>query len=244
MNEDAWIMTIIYRICSIIPIFTSHSRLILTCFALLPPFLMVLSLDLVSLLKITWVTGVGVQYIVPALLVHASRQKTAMIKGTNHHQSYFKVEATSKWMIFGYDIWIILPIFWPILLFVSVIIINLLSNWLLTCADWRKNFVCGQCSIQAPLNYYSRRCLKQNYKKEKLKHCEKTEEKSRENIWYSEFTMFFSKIQQTNSLQIWFHQNWPQNRPNHLLDLILFETVVCRCDELSSSLAWLEIVFW
>ena len=128
MNEDAWIMTIIYRICSIIPIFTSHSRLILTCFALLPPFLMVLSLDLVSLLKITWVTGVGVQYIVPALLVHASRQKTAMIKGTNHHQSYFKVEATSKWMIFGYDIWIILPIFWPILLFVSVIIINLLSN--------------------------------------------------------------------------------------------------------------------
>ena len=128
MNEDAWIITIIYRICSIIPIFTSHSRLILTCFALLPPFLMVLSLDLVSLLKITWVTGVGVQYIVPALLVHASRQKTAMIKSTNHHQSYFKVEATSKWMIFGYDIWIILPIFWPILLFVSVIIINLLCN--------------------------------------------------------------------------------------------------------------------
>ena len=106
------------------------------------------------------------------------------------------------------------------------------------------NVVCGQCSIQAPLNCYSRRCLKQNYKKEKLKHCEKTEEKSRENIWYSEFTIFFSKIQQTNSPQIWFHQNWPQNRPNHLLDLILFETVVCRCDELSSSLAWLEIVFW
>jgi len=35
----------------------------------------------------------------------------------------------------------------------------------LTCADCRENcdncssFVCGQCSIQAPLNCYSRRCL-------------------------------------------------------------------------------------
>ena len=155
MNEDAWIMTIIYRICSIIPIFTLSlnrprfsktarnnlqartlaSRLILTCFALLPPFLMVLSLDLVTLLKITGVTGVGVQYIVPALLVHASRQKTAMIKGKNHHQSYFKVEATSKWMIFGCDIWVILPIFWPILLFVLVIIIKLINTFSTTLSN-------------------------------------------------------------------------------------------------------------
>jgi hypothetical protein len=155
MNKDAWIMTIIYRICSIIPIFTLSlnrprfsktarnnlqartlaSRLILTCFALLPPFLMVLSLDLVTLLKITGVTGVGVQYIVPALLVYASRQKTAMIKGKNHHQSYFKVEATSKWMIFGCDIWVILPIFWPILLFVLVIIIKLINTFSTTLSN-------------------------------------------------------------------------------------------------------------